>query len=67
MNLRNTMRNCEIPKPPKPPLDRIIRDHSIGTCPLCGSTEQRKYQFFGVGKIIGCINPDCKNYYKGKT
>jgi hypothetical protein len=52
----------QISSPPKPPLGRIIREGTIGTCPLCHSTEIRKYRFFG--KKIGCIQPECKNYYK---
>lgn len=52
-----------IPKPPKFPICRIIREGTIGTCQKCGSTEIRK--FFNIfGKKIGCIQPECKNYYK---
>jgi hypothetical protein len=51
---------------PKPPLCRVIREGTIGTCPKCHSTEQKKHNFldFSWGKILGCINPDCENYYK---
>jgi len=41
---------------------KLIREGSLGTCPECGSTEVRKYRLFG--KKIGCISPNCKNYYK---
>ena len=41
---------------------RLITEGTIGTCPECGSTEKRKY-WLG-GKKIGCISPNCKNYYK---
>jgi len=41
---------------------RLIREGTIGTCPECRSTE--KITWFGLGKKIGCISPDCKNYYK---
>jgi len=48
-----------LPLPP-PPLSRIIREGTIGTCKRCHSTEDRKYIFFG--KKIGCINKKCPNY-----
>jgi len=53
---------------PKKPLLRYIREGTIGTCPNCHSTEIRKYNFlfFSFGKKVGCINPDCFNYYKNK-
>jgi len=54
--------NVRIPEPPKPPLSRIIREGTIGSCPKCHSTEIRKYWLFG--KKIGCIQPECENYYK---
>jgi len=46
----------------KRPVVRLIREGTIGSCPECGSTEKRKY--WVGGKKIGCISPDCKNYYK---
>lgn len=52
------------PKPPKPPVGRIIKEGIGGSCPLCHSTEVKKYHLFG--KKIGCIQPECKNYYKSK-
>ena len=45
----------------KPP-SMIIREGTVGTCPKCGSTEKRRFGFFG--KKLGCIQPECKNYYK---
>jgi hypothetical protein len=53
---------------PKPPLSRIILEGSIGTCPICHSTEERKYYFLFIsfGKIIGCINQECDNFKYNK-
>lgn len=53
-------------KKPKKPVGRRIREGTMGTCPNCHSTEQRRFNwiFFRFGKKIGCINPDCENYYK---
>ena len=45
---------------PKPPLSRVIREGTEGSCPKCGSTEEKKYYFFGP-KIV-CINHKCDNY-----
>ena len=49
------------PPKPKPLCGRIIREGTIGTCPKCGSTEKRKWI---IGKKLGCIQPECENYYK---
>lgn len=52
----------ELP-PMKPKLvGRLIREGTIGTCPKCHSTE--KISWFGLGKKLGCIQPECENYYK---
>jgi hypothetical protein len=50
---------------PVQPMTRIIREGTYGTCPKCHSTEQRRFNFlfFSWGKILGCINPQCENYY----
>lgn len=50
--------------PPFPP-SSLIKEGTIGTCPSCHSTELRKYNFyfFSLGEKIGCINPDCQDYY----
>jgi len=47
---------------PEPPLSRIITEGTIGTCPECGSSEIKRW--YGLGKPLGCIQPECKNYYK---
>lgn len=47
---------------PKLPLSRIMEEGSIGDCYKCGSTTIKRFFFFG--KSIGCIHPDCENYYK---
>jgi len=52
----------EILTPPAPPLSRVIREGTFGTCPNCKSTEIKRYRYFG--KIIGCINEKCFKYYK---
>ena len=64
--IKKMKENQSIPSPPKPPLSRVIREGTIGTCPKCHSTEEKKYNFLGFswGEILGCINTDCKNYYK---
>ena len=52
----------EYPKPPKPPLGRLIREGTIGDCPYCGSTTIKRWILFG--RSIGCIQETCTNYYK---
>lgn len=47
---------------PKPPLNQIIREGTIGNCPHCKSTTIKRFVFFG--QSIGCIQPQCQNYYK---
>lgn len=49
-------------KPPPPPLCRVIVEGTVGTCPICASTEKRKYFLFG--KKIGCYNEKCPNYFR---
>ena len=58
----------KIPQPPKPPLSRYIREGSFGTCAKCHSSEIRK-KILGlrIGKKMGCIQPDCENYYKNNN
>lgn len=51
----------DIPKPPKPPLSRIIREGTIGDCLKCHSTTIKRFIWFG--RKIGCIQPECENYY----
>lgn len=55
------MKQKTIPEPPKGPLSRIIKEGTCGTCPKCKSTEVKRFGFFG--KILGCIQPECENYY----
>jgi len=48
----------KIPVPPTPLLSRMIIEGTVGTCPLCHSTETRKYFSYTLitfGKKIGCI------------
>jgi hypothetical protein len=47
---------------PKRPLTRLITEGTSGTCPICKSTEIKRFIFFG--RSIGCIQPECENYYK---
>jgi hypothetical protein len=41
---------------PKPPPGMLLREGSFGSCPNCGSSEDRKYWLFGPRR---CINPEC--------
>jgi len=52
----------ELPPLPSKPIGRIRTEGTIGSCPICHSTEIRRYWLFG--KKIGCIQPECENYYK---
>lgn len=56
-------------KKPIAPLCRLIREGTVGDCPKCGSTTQRKHEW-GIlgrwGEKIGCIHKECENYYKKK-
>ena len=54
---------------PKPPPIRLITEYSAsGICPKCGSSLRRRFEWlgilFGIGKVLGCIQPECENYYK---
>lgn len=59
-----------VPKPPAPPLTRILREGGCHLfrgpeyCEKCGSSVQREW--FGFGKIIGCIQPKCSEYIAHK-
>jgi hypothetical protein len=46
----------KIPERPKPPPIMMLREGSMGSCPNCGSSEDKKYWFFGPRK---CINSEC--------
>jgi len=49
-------------KRPKPPPSRLIQEGNSERCDKCGSSIKRKFIFF---KRLGCIQPNCVNYYKG--
>jgi len=49
------------PKPKFPPLRMIREGSSAPPCPKCGSSQMRKFPLFG--KVTGCIQPECENYY----
>lgn len=58
-------------KPEKPEMPkrlsmiRLIREGDLQKkCPECGSS--LKWKFFGFGKSLGCIQPECSNYYKSR-
>jgi len=46
-------------KLPKPPLCRIVKEDESKICHLCKSSVKRNF----FRKIIGCIQPECENYY----
>lgn len=49
-------------KPPIPPPCRIIREGGCsGFCDICGSSLKRSW--FGLGKVIGCLQPKCWNWH----
>ena len=51
------------PLKPKPSSSRIIKETlfgRVGYCKKCGSSLKTKWLF----KFIGCIQPECENYYK---
>lgn len=50
------------PAPPTPPPSRIIREGgSTCRCDICGSSMKRAW--FGLGRLLGCIQPKCWNYH----
>lgn len=49
----------ERPRPPTPPMTRMVG--LGGCCPKCGSSEKRAW--FGLGRVLGCIQPECDKYY----
>jgi len=54
------------PKRPKaPPLKLIREDGRIPFCPYCGSSVNRAW--FGFGRVLGCIQPECVNYHVNRT
>jgi hypothetical protein len=38
------------------PINRLIKESSLGECKICGSTANKKYWLFGQ---VRCINPQC--------
>ena len=50
-----------VPAPPKPPLERVIQEGSYTFCKKCGSSI--KFGGFLWLKKLGCIQPECENYY----
>ena len=61
-------REFDLPKPPTPPPNRMIRESAgevTDLCKECGSSmNRRKYWLFG--NWDGCIQPKCGNYYGNK-
>lgn len=52
------------PSSPCPPT-RLSAEGYVGPqCPICHSDMKRKW--FIVGPLLGCINEDCRNYWKRK-
>jgi len=45
---------------PQQPLSRIIREGTIGDCPICKSTSERRPWLFGKWY---CINNKCHHYH----
>lgn len=62
-------KDCIAPPPPskpKPPITRIIQEGCLDDCPSCKSSRVRKYltgSLLQFGDYLGCINPNCENYY----
>ena len=44
------------------PPNRILKVGARGTCDDCGSSLKRTFW----GKVVGCIQPKCENYYEYK-
>lgn len=56
-------KNYEIPPPPKPPLTRVLCEHgSRYTCRFCQSSIKTNW----YGKKLGCLQPECHNFYGNK-
>ena len=52
--------------PPKKPILRFIQEgNEYPTCEKCGSSLKKRFYFFG--KVFGCIQPECVNYWKCKN
>ena len=48
------------PAPPKYPIGSFIREGTMPWCPICNSSQKRRWLIFPTGK---CIHPECENYY----
>lgn len=46
---------------PIPPPGRILREGCIEICDICGSSLKRRW--FGLGAVIGCLQPKCWNWH----
>jgi hypothetical protein len=51
-----------------PPISRIINEHTIGLCAICGSSLKEKWYnlFVHAKQNVGCIQKECGNYFKLK-
>jgi hypothetical protein len=54
-----------IPERPTPPPCRLIKEGGVDFCKTCGSTQKRAW--FGLGRVLGCIQPKCWNYYRWRS
>ncbi len=52
----------------KPPISRIVKEGTTGDCPICKSTMLKEHEwiFFRWGETIGCVQPECENYFNSK-
>jgi len=60
LDIHNEVEKRAIPKPPEPPLGRIMREGSTKICKKCGSTMTRS-GFAGILGELLCDNPKCEN------
>lgn len=68
MSITNGLYDKIIIERPVPPPIRLIMENSVsGICSTCGSSLQRKFKWlghlFGISKVLGCVQPQCSNYY----
>ena len=52
-------------KPKRPPCRLIKNENFLDVCNQCGSSNKRL--LFGLGPVVGCIQPKCDNFYKQGT
>ena len=60
LDIHNEVEKKTIPKPPPPPLNRVMRENSTNFCRKCGSTMTRSGFAHIIGKLL-CDNPKCDN------